>query len=282
MVRATRPRAFHAIVDQVRGDIFAQRRRPGDRLPPEQVLSEQFGVSRTGVREAVRVLELQGLVEVRHGYAGGVFVAEPSCTPLLGALEVSLRAGQVSLDELYQARMLVEPAVACLAMERDREALAARLADNVARTERALVEGAPVSALNREFHAILADHAGNRVLALMMQALQGMLESQDERYPNTLAVSRCALREHQQVLGAVRAGAAGEAERRMREHLSRLEGRVRRLAAQQRRERPADIPSLPTRRQQRVGRGATGARVEPNTESATVGKRPAVTQSRES
>src|SRR5918912_1754012 len=142
MVRAARPRAFHAIVDQIRDDVFAQRRRPGDRLPPEPVLAEQFGVSRMGVREALRVLELQGLVEVRHGYGGGVFVAEPNGTALLGALEDSLRQGQVGADELYQARVLVEPAIARLAVARDAEALAERLADNVARTERALADGA--------------------------------------------------------------------------------------------------------------------------------------------
>src|ERR671933_85501 len=131
MARATRPRAFHAIVDQIRADVFAQRRRPGDRLPSEAMLAEQFGVSRMGVREALRVLELQGLVEVRHGYAGGVFVAEPDGTALLGALEDSLRQGQVAADELYQARLLVEPAVARLAAERVPDALAEQLDDNV-------------------------------------------------------------------------------------------------------------------------------------------------------
>ena len=94
-----------------------------DRLPAESVLAEQFGVSRMGVREALRVLELQGLVEVRHGYAGGVFVAEPNGAALLGALEDSLRQGQVGADELYQARVLVEPAIARLAAEQDPDAL---------------------------------------------------------------------------------------------------------------------------------------------------------------
>jgi GntR family transcriptional repressor for pyruvate dehydrogenase complex len=227
MARATRPRAFHAIVEQVRADVFAQRRRPGDRLPPEPALAEQFGVSRMGVREALRVLELQGLVEVRHGYGGGVFVAEPNGTALLGALEDSLRQGQVGADELYQARVLVEPAIARLAVASDADALAERLADNVARTERALAGGGAVSALNREFHRILADHAGNRVLALMMQALQELLESLDQRRPNAPAISRCALEDHREILGAVRGHAAAEAERLMRGHLSRLEGRVR-------------------------------------------------------
>ena len=257
MVRATRPRAFHAIVDQVRADVFARRRRPGDRLPPEPVLAEQFGVSRMGVREALRVLELQGLVEVRHGYGGGVFVAEPNGTALLGALEDSLRQGQVGADELYQARVLVEPAIARLAVARDTDALAARLAANVARTEQALTDGATVSALNREFHRILAEHAGNRVLALMMQALHELLESLDERRPNTPAVSRCALQEHYQLLGAVRAHDAAHAERLMRSHLTRLEGRVRRGEVAPRR---ASIPSLSARRQQRATTAPTRSR----------------------
>src|SRR4051794_40938056 len=143
MVRAARPRAFHAIVDQVRADVFGRRRRPGDRLPADSVLAEQFGVSRMGVREALRVLELQGLVEVRHGYAGGVFVAEPNGAALLGALEDSLRQGQVGADELYQARVMVEPAIARLATEQDPDGLAARLAENVARTEQALAARLP-------------------------------------------------------------------------------------------------------------------------------------------
>ncbi|HZR98340.1 MAG TPA: FadR/GntR family transcriptional regulator [Chloroflexota bacterium] len=256
MVRATRPRAFHAIVDQIRADIFARRRRPGDRLPPEPVLAEQFGVSRMGVREALRVLELQGLVEVRHGYAGGVFVAEPNGTALLGALEDSLRQGQVGADELYQARVLVEPAIARLAVERDAATLAERLADNVARTEQALAGGAPVSALNREFHRIVAEHAGNRVLALMMRALQELLETLDERRPNTPAVSRCALQEHRQLLGAVRAHDGARAERLMRSHLARLEGRVRRDEVSG---SPVDIPSLPARRQQRAAPAPTAS-----------------------
>jgi GntR family transcriptional regulator, transcriptional repressor for pyruvate dehydrogenase complex len=140
MVRATRPRAFHAIVDQVRADVFGRRRRPGDRLPPEPALAEQFGVSRMGVREALRVLELQGLVEVRHGYGGGAFIAEPTGTALLGALEDSLRQGQVGADELYQARVLVEPAITRLAVASEPDALAERLADNAARTEQALAD----------------------------------------------------------------------------------------------------------------------------------------------
>ncbi len=222
-----RTRAFQAIVEQVQQDIFAQRRRPGDRLPTEQQLGVQFGVSRAGVREALRVLERQGLVEVRHGYGGGAFVAEPGPAPLVAALEVSLRLGQSGGAELYQARLLLEPALTRLAVERDAAALARRLHENLARTSQVLAAGGAVSALNREFHALVAEGAGNRVLQLMMQALQEVLESFDQRYPNAPEVSRCAFEDHGEMLEAIRTANAAAAETLMRRHLLRLEGRLR-------------------------------------------------------
>jgi GntR family transcriptional repressor for pyruvate dehydrogenase complex len=230
MPPAARARAFHAIVERIHEDIFDGHRRPGDRLPSEHALGEQFGVSRAGVREALRVLELEGLVEVRHGYGGGVFVAEPSHTPILGALWVSLRLGQVDVAELYQARQLVEPSIARSAVEGDTTRLVQRLVANVEATNSALEGGAPVSGLNREFHAILAEQAGNRVLGLIMQALQELLESVDQRFPNSPAVSRCALTDHSQILEAVRARDGECAERLMRCHLATLQGRLRRNA----------------------------------------------------
>jgi DNA-binding FadR family transcriptional regulator len=230
-------RAYQRVVEQIRGDIFAGRRRPGERLPTEPALGAQFGLSRAGVREALRVLELQGLVEVRHGHAGGAFVAEPTCTPVLGALEDSLRLGLVDVDELYQARRSVEPSMVRLAVERDAAALAVQLADNVARTRRALADGAPVSALNREFHARVAERASNQVLTLMMRVLQGLLERLDAQRPNARTLSRCALADHRQLLAAVRAADADQAERLMREHLLRLEGQLRGGAARQTRPR---------------------------------------------
>src|SRR3954454_24605592 len=169
MPPASRTRAVHAIVERIHEDIFARRCRPGDRLPSEHVLGEQFGVSCAGGREALQVLELAGLVEARHGSGGGLFVAEPSHTPIMGALSVSLRLGQVDVAELYQARQLVEPSIARSAVEGDTTRLVQRLVANVEATDTALEGGAPVSALNREFHAILAEQPGNRVLGLILQ-----------------------------------------------------------------------------------------------------------------
>ena len=226
MSQSVQPRAYRRIVQEIRSDIFAGRRVPGERLPTEPALGEQHGVSRAGVREAMRVLELQGFIQVRHGHAGGAFVAAPSATPLLGALEDSLRRGAVDVDELYQARRGVEPTVARLAIERDAAGLAAALEANVEQTRHALSEGDVVSALNREFHSIVAARAGNRVLELMMQVLQELLERLDLQRPNAPGVSRCALADHEQLLAAMRASDADRAEELMRAHLAQLEGRL--------------------------------------------------------
>src|SRR4051794_21472335 len=155
-------RVYQTLVEQIRRDIFQRQRSPGDRLPHERALAEQYGIGRSAVREALRVLEIQGLVQVRHGYRGGVFVAEAGASPLLSALDASLRLDHVGVDELYGARRLIEPMLARMAADRDAGTLAQQLQENVEATEACLGDGRAAFALNMEFHAILAEAAGNR------------------------------------------------------------------------------------------------------------------------
>jgi DNA-binding FadR family transcriptional regulator len=188
---------------------------------------------------------------VRHGYEGGVFVAEAGAVPLLAVLQTSLGRGQVSIPELYQARVLVEPPMARLAVARDAAALHTKLAVSVARAEAALAAGANAFGANLEFHALLAEAAGNRVLGLIMQALLDLLHQLDREYPTNPDVSRHSLEEHQQVLEAVRAGDAAAVERLMQAHLLRLEGRFVDIEARGR-ERPGARP----RAARRAGSGS--------------------------
>ncbi len=250
----SRPRAFHPIVQQLRDDIFRGRRKPGDRLPPEQVLAEQFGVSRAGVREALRVLESQGLVQVRHGYAGGVFVADVGLTPVLGALETSLQLGQLQVKEVYEARVLFEPAIARLAADRGNPAFMTELDQNVRRTKALLDAGSDVFATNLEFHAILARAAGNQVFALVMQALLELLERLDRDYPTNRGVSRQAVTDHSHLLDAIRARDGARVERLMVKHLRALEGRFASIQRQIQRLRSKGADAIPTWR---------GLRLEP-------------------
>lgn len=241
----TRTPAFRTIVDELREDILSGRRRTGDRLPPENILAEQFQVSRTGVREAVRVLEALGLLEIRHGYAGGAFVAELGMAPLLGALHNSLQMGQVDVSELYEARQLFEPAITRLAVERSSPGLIEQLEENVAQAREALGSGSDAFAINLQFHAILAHGAGNRVAGLFTQALVELLERIDREYPTNRGVSRKAVSDHTDLVEAVRAGDGARAEALMISHLHELEGRFARIQEQVSRQRARRRKSIP-------------------------------------
>lgn len=240
----SRRRAFHAIVDQVRDDIFRGRRKPGDRLPPEQVLALQFNVSRTGVREALRVLEIQGLVQVRHGYGGGVFVAEVGLLPVLGALQTSLQLGQLDVDEMYEARVLIEPTVVRLAVERATDALVDELDANVERARSLIANGATAFPINLEFHARLAQAGGNRILGLVSQALLELLERLHHQYPTNRAVSERALDDHRRLIDAVRSRDGRHAEALMVDHLRSLESQFARIREQMRRDRLTKVKAI--------------------------------------
>jgi DNA-binding FadR family transcriptional regulator len=241
----SRARAFHSIVDELRSDILSGRRRTGDRLPPEHILAEQFQVSRTGVREAVRVLEALGLIEIRHGYAGGAFVAELGLAPLLGALQNSLQMGQVDVSELYEARQLFEPAITRLTVERSNPEVIRQLEENVARAREALASGNDAFAINLQFHAVLAYGAGNRVAGLVTQALVELLDQIDREYPTNCGVSRKAVHDHAELVEAVRAGDGARAEELMVRHLQELEGRFARIQEQVSRQRARRKKAIP-------------------------------------
>jgi GntR family transcriptional repressor for pyruvate dehydrogenase complex len=185
-------------------------------------LAEEFGISRAAVREALRVLEMQGLVRVRHGYRGGVFVAEPGTEPLSGALDTSLRLDSVGLDELYEARRVIEPMLARVAMERDAASLSRLLAANITEAAAAPGDGGSLFEANVEFHAILARAGGNRVLNLIMQAILELVREGRQREVPDLSLSRGALDDHRQILAAIEAKDARLVEALMLTHLTRV------------------------------------------------------------
>jgi DNA-binding FadR family transcriptional regulator len=101
-------RMSEAIVDQIKTLIRTNRLRPGDRLPSERELCERMGVSRVTVREALRILEAGGLVEIRVGARGGAFVTTPSSERLGAGLADLITLAPVTAVEVTEARLVVE------------------------------------------------------------------------------------------------------------------------------------------------------------------------------
>ncbi|HTD47135.1 MAG TPA: GntR family transcriptional regulator, partial [bacterium] len=115
-VRLTR--ASDEVVRQIKARIFGSRLPPGAQLPSEKDLAEQFGLSRITIRDALRVLESEGLIDIKVGARGGAFVSRPSARRVSESLTNLLRLRQITIQELTEARLAVEPSVASLAAQR--------------------------------------------------------------------------------------------------------------------------------------------------------------------
>ena len=101
-------RAFEEIADQIRGELSNRRLRPGDRLPAERALAEQFGVSRNTLREALRSLENSGLLRLQKGASGGAFVRESTGDAIITGLRDMFHLGAIRPEHLTEARVLIE------------------------------------------------------------------------------------------------------------------------------------------------------------------------------
>lgn len=170
-------RAFDEIVAQVRGMVRSGELQPGDRLPAERVLAEQFGVSRNSVREALRMMEISGLVALRTGAGGGAFVAEPDPGVAARGLADAFQLDGLSPSDVTEARLWLESTVVRVACERMTEEYLQALYDNVNEAAQAAGEGdwERTALVHVEFHNLLADATGNPVMSILMRSMADLL-----------------------------------------------------------------------------------------------------------
>jgi GntR family transcriptional regulator, transcriptional repressor for pyruvate dehydrogenase complex len=226
-VPAQRVRSFDHIVDQIRDAISSGGITPGERLPSERDLGVAFGVSRTTLREALRALEAQGVIEIRTGSRGGAFVAEPSADLVAGALGNLLRFRSATARELAEFRVPFEAENAAWAARRADPAALAELEHIVGDVHvRASDESLPwpdVAALEVRFHDAVARATGNSVRAAIMSAILDALQRAFTAVPvppsSPLRIELAA--ELRVVMDAIHAGDAEGAGEAMREHVAR-------------------------------------------------------------
>ncbi|WP_060576761.1 MULTISPECIES: FadR/GntR family transcriptional regulator [unclassified Pseudonocardia] len=172
-------RAFEEIISQIRSGIRDGSLRPGDRLPAERALAEQFEVSRNTVREAMRMLEIAGLVELRRGATGGAFVAHADPSRIASSISDQLELGSLSLSELTEARGWIESIVVRVACERADEATLDRLEANIVEAARLTDEEQweKKALVHIEFHNILAEATGNKIIIATMASLMEVMRT---------------------------------------------------------------------------------------------------------
>ncbi|MGC1676055.1 MAG: GntR family transcriptional regulator [Candidatus Binataceae bacterium] len=177
--RIRTPRAFEEIADQIRRELADRRLRAGDRLPPERMLAEQFGVSRNTLREALRSLENAGLLRLQKGATGGAFVRESTGDAIVTGLRDMFHLGAIAPEHLTEARVLIESIAVRAACERSAPDDIDALMANVAAAEsaaRAKADFYAQAAIHLDFHRIIARATKNPVMVIVMEALIDVMQ----------------------------------------------------------------------------------------------------------
>ncbi|WP_345636988.1 FadR/GntR family transcriptional regulator [Rugosimonospora acidiphila] len=168
-------RVSGAIVEQVRLLIRQGRLKPGDRLPSERDLCESFGVSRVTVREALRVLEAGGLVEIRVGARGGAFVTVPSTERVGASLADLVGLSPLTVDDVNEARRVFELGIVPLVVERVTDEDLADLY-RLCQQQRAARDDEDTSTgLSARFHVRVAGATHNAAIEMLVHSFHGPL-----------------------------------------------------------------------------------------------------------
>lgn len=213
---AREPRLSDKVAEMMLETILSNRLNVGDRLPSERELGEQFGVSRTVVREAVRALVAKGVIEVRSG--SGLRVAAVDAESVRESMSLFLRGGDIDFEKVHEVRSLLEVHLAGLAAERATPEDVAWLAEIHAQmvSEAADVESAARDDL--EFHRRIALATHNELFLVLMDSIGSALI--DIRRMNLGSGSTpMTLSQHQAILDAVAAGDPATARVAMAAHL---------------------------------------------------------------
>jgi GntR family transcriptional repressor for pyruvate dehydrogenase complex len=220
------------IADELRGLIVSGQLAEGDSLGHEPDLVERFGVSRPSLREALRILEAEGLITVVRGVRGGVIVHAPDQRMTARTAALLLQARNVSLADVFEARNLLEPIAArALATARGRRAAIKELRVILRDEEDAIDDPERFGVANAAFHQRLVSLAGNQTLSMVAEMLNEVVVravialSRRDDVLGSPAVRRRSVRSQLRLLDLIEAGKGVEAEEHWRSHMQAI-GRV--------------------------------------------------------
>ncbi|KQU28774.1 FadR/GntR family transcriptional regulator [Rhodococcus sp. Leaf233] len=216
--------AYAVLAGHLRSRILSGELQPGERLPGEAELTAEFGVGRSTIREALRSLASQNLIETTRGVTGGSFVAVPSVGHISEHLETGVAlmaaAETVTVDQLMEVRNLMEvPAAGIAAFRRTDEHLEQLNATIFDPNE---VQGPETFAKNQEFHLVLLRAAHNPLLELITAPVFRVLSGRFGRDHAPEGFWQCVDSDHRGLLDVVEAGDSMAAMDLMRKHLDHL------------------------------------------------------------
>jgi DNA-binding FadR family transcriptional regulator len=213
------PRVHELIEEQIRKAIFLGKLKPEHRLPSENELSMIFRASRSTVRSALRTLESEGLIVIKQGPRGGSYVQEINATPVIRYFDDMLRFNKVTLEDLTEARLLIEPEIAKQAALK-RTDYQLKSMEEILRKQKYLLKKRIRSIpTNVSFHGIIGEASQNPVLSLLNQSIMKLLQEHLNVLYTELENKEVMFNQHTQIYKAILAGNAEKACLNMKNHV---------------------------------------------------------------
>lgn len=214
-------RLYERIVSQIEKRIEAGDLKVGDRLPSERELAEQFAVSRTAVREAVKALRQKGLVEIRPGR--GTFITNGTSDSVRSSLDMLMKMGGTKgSGNLVEVREILEPEIAALAATRITEEYIVAMQEAVSIMDTALDNVDLFVEADLDFHLALAEGTQNPIIPILMDSIIDLLRKQRKRIGLTDGGLQRGQVHHKKILEAVMRRDSHAARRAMQNHLQQV------------------------------------------------------------
>lgn len=215
-----RPKVYEEVAKQLER-LVLESLKPGDKLPSERELAEILQVSRSSIRDAIRSLELLGLVEPRQG--AGTIVRERSTESSVNAFSRALKRRREQVVELLDFRKMLEPPLAARAAKNASAGEISEMEDILQRQEVKLSSGEAAIAEDAEFHYSIALASGNSVVLKVIDILMDLLRETRERSLQVPGRQEKSLAGHRKILGAIKRRDAEAAKSAMRRHIEDVE-----------------------------------------------------------
>ena len=206
------------IADLIQDKILRDHLETGTSLPSEKDLSLEFQVSRSVIREALRMLEVSGLVKIKKGPSGGIFVSNGFHKPITNSLYNLITLGDATIDHLFDVRLLIEPHIAMEAALNAKNEHVKKLKELIDDSSHHQDDPIHLKRNNLKFHLLVAKASGNPVLSLLLESVIELLVKTTLDFLD-LSLERHFFRVHERITQVIAQGKSEEAKRLIREDI---------------------------------------------------------------
>ena len=237
------PRTFEEVSNQIKKLIFDGVFKPGDKLPPEIEIAQQFNVGRQSIREALRILELSGFITIQKGGGGGAIIKDTISNTISELFLDAFQLERITIEELTIARFEIEKIVLKYTIEKADKSDIESLQQNIQAAREKIENNNPAVDENIRFHKLLAKASKNQLFVIVVEAVTAAIrhflsglgpdaESSDSEkwYNESMMNSKNTLAYHEDILNAIIAKKLDQAIDILEDHLLEVKGRLQPLA----------------------------------------------------